>query len=121
MTYKPLGHGARLIAAFERKGPMTEMTALQAATCLGITSNNLPQAVRSLILHKLLHRERRGKHVIYRVEPFEPTAAPDKFDACLWANGDLDLCGMVELDNEGWRIPAANVPKLRALLAGEPS
>lgn len=41
------------------------------------------------------------------------------FNACLWIDGDLHLYGLVELEDGGYAIPAANLVKLCRLLHGQ--
>jgi hypothetical protein len=41
---------------------------------------------------------------------------PEEFDAARWANGDVDLYGLLELEGAGHRIEAKNVPVLLRLL-----
>lgn len=42
------------------------------------------------------------------------------FNAALWADGDLCLFGLVELEGGGHKVNAENVPALRKLLMGAP-
>jgi hypothetical protein len=55
------------------------------------------------------------------VPPLDEIEEEAEFDASLWLNGDLDLFGLVELDNGAYRVPAEKVARLRKLLAWMPA
>lgn len=74
---------------------------------------------------------REGRSVFYRLadgveapaavegEEGDEQQADPEFNASLWADGDLDLFGVIELAGGGVRVPAAGVRALCRLLHGQ--
>lgn len=48
-------------------------------------------------------------------------AEAEPFDACFWLDGDVDLHGLIELEDGGYRILAKDVRRLRERLAWMPA
>jgi DNA-binding transcriptional ArsR family regulator len=118
MAYEPVGHAARFIEELKKRGEFAELTAGEGAQLLGLSQSNFPQAMKTPLLHGCLHRQRRGREVYYRLEPYEATNDGDapEFVASRWSDGDVILYGLEETADGGHLLRAENAAKLVRLL-----
>jgi hypothetical protein len=107
-------------------GTQTEpVNSEQLAAQLGVQVSNLTQSTRVVrdTRQVLAHRmPGRGMTLWWSLpteaepaEPAEPTE-PEEFNASLHLDGDLDLYGLVELEDGGWRITRENLVRLKKLI-----
>jgi hypothetical protein len=101
--------------------------ALAAAADLGV--GTLIAAVKPGLRSGEIVDRREGRSVFYRLaEGVEvapageaDAAEPGEFQAAAWADGDVDLYGLIALDDGGHRLTPAMVLKLKRLISWMPA
>jgi DNA-binding transcriptional ArsR family regulator len=100
---RPRIHFAAATELLEANG---EMRACDIAEKLGITPSILASAMRVPERDGEIFRRKEGRHALYRLTEELPAANDEssgekpKFNAALWADGDLVLVG-VEMNTDG--------------------
>lgn len=109
----------------------TQMGVLAAA--IGISPGTLYSGLATALVRGHIVKRNEGRSVFYRLpeqgalerqpaatvsQAVEGEPAPSGFQAAAWADGDLDLYGLIELEDGGYRLTAAMVKPLRRLLLG---
>lgn len=119
MTFTARGKAATLLEVLAST-PERVVSAAEAAEIMGVSQNNVSQAVKGSLLHGHIFRQRQGRSMSYCLTPFDQdeSAEPIEFNAALWADGDLILFGLEECEGGGWKVAAEKVPMLKALLGG---
>lgn len=96
------------------------------ASAIDVSPATLYSAVASALVRGEIVKRSEGRNVFYRLpdqpsmerQPAPPaTVAPiGNFDARAWLDGDVDLYGLVELEDGGYRLTAPMASRLRRLL-----
>lgn len=104
-----------------------ETRAGELAAAIGLDPGTLTSALKTPLREGIVLKRLEGRDVFYRLpiegeQPADDTDdEPHRFYGRLDTDGDLDLYGLVELNDGGHRVPAENVARLRQLLRGEPA
>jgi hypothetical protein len=119
---RPRIHFEAAKALLEAKG---EMRANDLAAAIGITPSTLASAMRVPLRDEEVLRRKEGQHAFLRLPGEEPAAKEGaevkEFNAAAWADGDVDLYGIIELDDGGYRLTPAMVAKLKRVITWMPA
>ena len=62
-----------------------------------------------------------GRGTFYSAPATEAAQPQEEFRAAHWSDGDLDLYGLIELDDGGYRLTPEMVAKVKRLIAWSPA
>lgn len=125
-------HLKTALAALAERG---ETRARDLAEAIGVAPATLLSGIKSAIISGELVERREGCSVFYRLPGQEPGKASEpaskrtraakvpkaeEFQAAAWADGDVDLYGLIPLDDGGHRMTPAMVLRLKKLIAWMP-
>jgi hypothetical protein len=125
MSYTPRGKVKQIIDHMRTQADDLEWTTEELAEAGSIDKRAVATQLKTAVKNEAVFRDRRGRFTVYSLTPFEQAAQPDaeavEFNAALWADGDLILYGLTELEDGGHLISAENLAKLRRLVAWAPT
>lgn len=120
---KPRGKSKLLIDAMHAQPQKVLWNTDECADAMGIANKSIaaflagPMNQGWVFKHKL-----DGVRVAYSLQPPDEEAEDGEdvpFSCKLYGDGDLDLHGLHETEDGGWRVPAEHAATLRRLLTGE--
>lgn len=134
MAYEPRGKVGDLIAAMRAKPKQIEWPRDEVAAIMDIPVSNVAAYIGAARDHGLIFSAKRGRQMAYSLammdeegegeqqeqgpEPESDDDAPP-FNAALWADGELTICGMQVNEDGGVTLSADQTRTLYRLLRGQ--
>jgi DNA-binding transcriptional ArsR family regulator len=115
---RPRIHFEAAKAQLEEHG---EMRAGDIAERLGISPGTLASAMRVPERDGEILRRHEGRQAFYKLPEDEGEEGPEEFNAAAWADGDVDLYGIIPLDDGGFRLTPEMVTKLKRVITWMPT
>lgn len=119
----PRGKVKQLIEAMQAKPEQALWTPTECAKAMGLEHQAVNQSLRSAVSREWLFKHQgSGRSVFYSLKPEqEEPVEPPAFSAAAWVDGDVDLYGLIELEDGGYRMTADMVIKLKRLISWMPA
>lgn len=123
MSYEPRGAVKAIIEAMRAQAPDLEWSTEEIANAAGIDKGAVSSTLRVAVREQALFSERRGRCAVYSLTSFEQEEQqePVPFNAAYWADGDVVLYGLPEMEDGGVLLSAENLAKLRKMVAWMPA
>lgn len=112
-----------LVLAFlqENRGVEFKLRELPAATGVQIDASELPEILAPEVDAGIIGCRRAGRGVFYWAPENDEAPVPADFNAAHWADGDVDLYGLIPLEDGGHRMTREMVAKFKRLIAWSPA
>lgn len=103
-------------------GTEFKLRELPGAIGVAVEADRLPDILAPEVEAGTLGLRRAGRGVFYWAPAGdEPAPVPADFNAAAWVDGDVDLYGLIELEDGGHRMTPAMLAKFKRLVTWMPA